>query len=74
MQFKELGVDKSTHTFLQQWLECLPIADWRTSNRMEWRIELAGASVPESKLKFKLEFEEWKKQQNGVSAEGEVNF
>mgnify|MGYP003490429779 CR=1 FL=1 len=74
MQYKELIVNKSSYTFLQQWLECLPIADWRISNLMEWRIELARANLSESKLKLKLEFEELKKQQNGVSTKGEVNF
>lgn len=74
MQYKELIVNKSSYTFLQQWLECLPITDWRISNLMEWRIELARANLSESKLKLKLEFEELKKQQNGVSTKGEVNF
>lgn len=74
MQFKELIVNKSSYTFLQQRLKCLPIADWRISNRVEWRIELARANVPESKLKLKLEFEKLKKQQNGVSTKGEVDF
>lgn len=74
MQYKELIVNKSSYTFLQQWLKCLPIADWRISNLMEWRIELARANLSESKLKLKLEFEELKKQQNGVSTKGEVNF
>ncbi len=74
MQYKELIVNKSSYTFLQQWLECLPITDWRISNLMEWRIELARANLSESKLKLKLEFEELKKQQNGLSTKGEINF